>query len=74
MEKKRMSDTTKWEIYYSIRDDISMLLCAIGDLCDKYGLTKEYDSLHNELAKKPVELDHLVRDEIIFVQRDINEA
>ena len=39
-----------------------------------YGLTKEYDSLHNELAKKPVELDHLVRDEIIFVQRDINEA
>ena len=68
-----MSDTTKWEIYYSIRDDISALLCTMGDLCDKYGITKEYDSLHNKLAKKLVEIDRLVRNDIVFIQKDINE-
>ena len=69
MNKRKIPQNTKLQIYLDIRDDISMLLGSIGDICEKHGLSKKYEKIHDEIASKLVAIDHLIRDEIIYVQK-----
>lgn len=57
MRRHHIIDNPKWDIYCSLRDDISLLLCEMGRICDLHEHTEEYDQLFNIVAQKLLELD-----------------
>lgn len=59
----QLSDSSKMSVYFEIRDDISMILCRMGDICDLNDKQEEYDLLHSELSKKLVYLDRMYKAE-----------
>ena len=60
-----LSNHSKIMIYYEIRDDISMILCRMGDICDLNDKQEEYDLLHTELSKNLVYLDRMYKDALL---------
>lgn len=55
----------KMDLYIDIREDISMLLCAMGEICDLNRQQAEYDNLHSELADKLILLDFMFKEKFM---------
>lgn len=53
------------DLYIDTREDISMLLCAMGEICDLNGQQAEYDNLHSELADKLILLDFMFKEKFM---------